>query len=246
MGVVSVGFYAPAYSLGGLISFFIYPATFTLSAVLPKLFDEKRMDEVKTHLKYSVKYFLSVAIPSVFGMSILSRQLLIIFSTKEIADSAYFITPFIALSILLYGVSCFFDQTLVLVKKTKISGAIWLLAAILNVLLNIIFIPIYGILAAAINTLLSYIFVFSSIWYFSFKEIKFEIDWRFVAKSVLASVLMILFVIWLNPAGLSKVLIVIALSVIVYGALMLLFKGVSKNEIYFFKDLIKQLIKAKT
>lgn len=242
-GPIFVGFYAPAYSMGSLLAFFIFPVTFVLTAVLPKLFDEKRMDEVKTHLKFSLKYFLLMAIPSVFGLSVLSHQLLIIFSTKEIADNAYFITPFIVLSILFYGVSCFFLQNLVLAKKTKISGIIWITAALLNFVLNIIFIPVFGILAASIITLLSYFFAFGLTWYFAFKEFQFEIDWQFIIKSIMASVLMILFIIWFNPIGLLKVLITIVLAVLIYGILILLFKGISKKEIYFFKDLVKSLIK---
>jgi O-antigen/teichoic acid export membrane protein len=242
-GVIAVGFYAPAYAMGSLLNFFIYPVTLMLTAVLPKLFDEKKMDEVKNHLKYSLKYFLIVVIPSVFGLSVLSRQLLIIFSTKEIAENAYFITPFIALSILFYGVSCFFCQILVLAKKTKINAMIWAASALLNFGLNLIFIPIFGILAAAITTFLSYLFSFGLIWYFSFKELKFEIDWQFIIKSILASVLMSLFIIQFSSVGLLNALIVIVSAAFIYGILIFLFKGISKKEIYFFKDLILNLKK---
>lgn len=237
-GVIAVGFYAPAYSIGSLLNFFIYPVTLMLTAVLPKLFDEKRMDEVKNYLKYSLKYFLTIVIPSVFGLSVLSRQLLVIFSTREIADNGYFITPFITLSILFYGVSCFFCQILVLAKKTKINATIWTVSALLNFGLNLIFIPIFGILAAAITTLSSYLFSFGLIWYFAFKEFKFEIDWQFIVKSIIASALMSLFIIQLDPVGLFNVLIVIVLAALIYGVLILLLKGISKKEIYFFKDLI--------
>ena len=189
--------------------------------------------------RYLINLFWGViVIPSVFGLSVLSRQLLIIFSTKEIADNGYFITPFITLSILFYGVSCFFCQILVLAKKTKINATIWTVSALLNFGLNLIFIPIFGILAAAITTLLSYLFSFGLIWYFAFKEFKFEIDWQFIIKSIIASVLMSLFIIQFDPIGLLNVLIAMVLAVLVYGVLIFLFKGISKKEIYFFKDLI--------
>ena len=45
-----------------------------------------------------------------------------------------------------------------------------MIAAILNLGLNIVFIPMFGILAAAITTLASYLFSFLAMWYFSSKE----------------------------------------------------------------------------
>ncbi len=238
-GVVFVGYYASAYAIGSIINFFIYPLTFVLSSVLPKLFDEKRMDETKNLLKYSVKYFLSITIPAAFGLSVLSHQLLSIFSTREIADNAYFVTPFVAASILLYGLSNFFGNNLVLAKKTKVTGVIWAFSAILNLVLNLIFIPLFGIVAAAFTTFLAYLASFLLIRHFAFKEFRFEIDWQFVTKSVIASILMVLFILWFDPIGFSKTMQAILISVAIYGILILLFKGINKKEVYFFIDSIK-------
>mgnify|MGYP001568125480 FL=1 len=246
LGVIFVGFYAPAYAIGSILTFFIIPPTFILSIMLPKSFDENKMDEVKSLLRYSLKYFLLITIPSVFGLSILSRQLLVIFSTSQIADNAYFITPFIALSILFYGIACFLFQILVLAKKTKIIGALWLLAAILNLGLNILLIPRFGILAAAITTLAAYLFVLMLAYYFSFKEFQFEIEWSFIAKSIIASVLMGFFIALLNPFGLFNVLLTIILAALIYSAIIFLLKGVTKKEIIFFKDLIQLSVKIKS
>ncbi len=243
LGVIFVGFYAPAYAIGSVLTFFIIPPTFILSIMLPKSFDENRMDEVKNLLRYSLKYFLLITIPSVFGLSILSKQMLVIFSTNQIADNAYFITPFIALSILFYGIACFLNQILVLAKKTKIIGALWFIAALLNLGLNILLIPRLGIISAALTTLIAYIFVFALACYFSFKEFQFEIEWNFIIKSITASVLMVFFIILLNPSGLLNVLVAIILAALVYTALIFLFKGVTKKEIIFFKNLIQPAIK---
>ena len=43
---------------------------FVLPPALSKLYDEDRMDEVKMHLSYSLKYSLTLAIPFVFGAAI--------------------------------------------------------------------------------------------------------------------------------------------------------------------------------
>lgn len=246
LGIIFVGYYAPAYSLGTILGFFLFPLSSILSIVLPRLFDENNISEVKKYLSYSLKYYLLIIIPSVFGLSVLSRKLLVIFSTQEIASHSYFITPFITVSIFLYGVSYFFSQVLVLGKKTKTIAGIWMTAAVLNFGFNIAFIPIFGIIAAAVTTLASYLFSFLAMWYFSSKEFKFEIDWVFVLKSILSSILMSLFIIRFNPTGLLKVFVLIALSVGIYAILMLLLNGIKKKEIEFLKNLLGLPFKSKS
>jgi len=241
LGTLFVGYYVPAYIIGDAINFFIAPLSFVLPAVLSKFYDENKISKIKTHLKYSLKYFLTLAIPSVFGLSVLSRQLLTIFSTAEIANQGYFIVPFVVLSMLFFGIYSVTAEIILLKKKTKITGMIWMGAAFLNLGLNFIFIPKFGILGAAITTLIAYTLAFILTWHYSFKEFKFEIDWKFVLKSVFASVLMTIFILWLGPIGLSKTIIAIISGALIYGILMFLFKGFDKREIEFLKGfLIKQ------
>ncbi len=241
LGVLFIGYYAPAYSVGMLLLFFAIPVGFVLSAVLPKFFDENDIDEVQRYLSNSLKYYLLIMIPSVFGISVLARGLLTALSTEEIATNAYFVVPFIAVGMLLYGVTSLISHVLLLVKKTKLIAVIWVIAAFLNLGLNILFIPLFGIVAAAIITLISYLFALILIWYFAFKEFKFIINWNFITKSVVASVFMGFLIRWINPSGLSSIIIAIVSGGLTYCALMFLLKGVGKKEINFTMSLIKNI-----
>lgn len=242
LGIISVGYYIPAYSIGMLLVFFIIPITSMLSVVLPKFFDDNNLEEVKNYLSHSLKYFLLIMTPAVFGISILSRQLLLVLSTEEIAANAYFITPFIALSMFVYGIGCFMSQILVLVKKTKLIAIIWMIAAFLNFGLNFILIPKFGIIAAAVTTFISYFCAFILIWYFAFKEFQFKIDWKFLAKSILASTLMTLFVWLLNPWGLFNVILSVVLGAFAYAILIFLFRGIGGKEVKFLKSIIHEML----
>lgn len=248
IGILAVGRYSPSYSLGSVISFFILPLSFVLFPAISKLYDEMQIEKVKIYLKYSTKYFLFIAIPGVFGLSILSRQLLNIFSTNDIAQNAYFVTPFVALSILFYGICDIFGEIFVLHKKTKLAARIWGFAALLNIASNFILIPILGIKGAAIATLFSYAFALLVLWYFSFKEFKFGIDWIAIIKSIFASILMASLISLLNPAGLLKTMISIILGVITYGIFLLAFRAINKKEISFFREIFsgfpKNIIKS--
>jgi len=240
LGTLFVGYYAPAYSLGNLITFFILPISFVLFPAVSKSYDEQKIDQVRTKLRYSLKYFLVIAIPAVFGMSVLTQSLLEIFTTKEIALQGLLVTPFIALSILFYGASDVFSQILTLVKKTKIVGVTWALAALLNIMLNLFLIPSLGIFGAALATLAAYLFAFLLIWHYSFKELAFTIDWQVIVKIILCSAAMSVLVFTISPHGLLMTIVTIAVSAVLYGILILLTKVFAQKELSFLKDLVKR------
>ena len=241
LGGLFVGYYAPAYLLGVLPMLFAAPFSFTLPTLLPKLYDENRIDEVKTYLKYSLKYFLMIAIPSALGLSILSKQLLLILSTSEIAQQGYLITPIIALSILLLGTNNIAPyQVILLKKKTKVLGAIGGAAAFLNIGINFILIPRFGIFGAAFAILLAYAFIFILTWYYAFKDLQFEIDWSSILKTVIASALMAFLIIEFKLTTLPKTVLAIIFGALFYGVLMLLFGGINRAELEFLKSLFRK------
>lgn len=236
MGIVFVGYYAPAYSLGTLLTVFIFPLAFMLSVVLPKLYDENKIEEVKNYLKNSLKYYLLLSVPAFFGLSALSRQFLSIFSTQEISNNSYFVVPLITASMVLYGITYFFSEILVLDKNTKLIAFVWAVAAACNLFLNWIFIPYYGILAAGATTLFAYFIGLMLMGFFALKRIKFEIDWRFISKCLASSFVMGLIIILINPKGFFGVMLCVVGGVIVYLACLLMFRGIGKKEINFLKN----------
>ncbi|NQE54229.1 putative flippase AglR [ANME-1 cluster archaeon GoMg3.2] len=237
LGTAFVGYYSPSYALGSMILMFLAPLSFMLPVVLSKYYDENNMNEVKTVLRYSLKYFLLLAIPATFGLSLLSKPILTILSTPEIASQGYLVTPFVAVSALLFGIYATFHYIIILEKKTKIVGAIWIMAAILNLGLNIVVVPCMGILGAAITTLLAFAFALILTSFYSHKYFTFDIDFRFILKSIFASVAMSLVIIKWNPVGTLNVLIVIGVCAVVYAVILLLLGGINKEEIAFFREL---------
>lgn len=206
---------------------------------LSHLYDENRIAEVKTHLGYLLKYFLMLAIPSVFGLSVLAQPLLHSLTTLEFVATGSLVVPFIAVSYLLQGVNVIFLQVYILAKETRIIGILWGGAALLNVVLNIIFVPIFGVLAAAVTTLISYALVTVVVVSVSTRHLEFHIDWAFIAKSVVASVLMSLVVWRLSPVGIVNIFMVAGLGAVVYFIVLFLGRGFSVNEVKFFQQFIQ-------
>lgn len=238
MGAVAVGIYSAAYGIGCVILVFLGPITYILSPTVFKSYDEGKIDDVKTYLSYSLKYFLMFSIPSVFGLSILARPLLVTLTTSEFVSFGVFIVPLVALSMIFEGVRAIFGEVLMLFKRTKIFGTASIIAGLVNLVLNIALIPYFGIVAAAITTLISYSILGFIMYYISRKYMQFEINLNFIIKSVLASVVMI-FIIWaLSPSGAVMILLTVGIGAIVYFCVLFVLKGFKREELEFISEII--------
>jgi len=237
LGTASVGYYSPGYSLGSLIGIFLAPFSFLLPAILSRNYDENNIEEVKTILSYSFKYLMAISIPAVFGVSLLSKSILTILSTVEIASKGYLITPFVAMSTLLFGVYTIIFQVIVLEKKTVIVGRIWVIAALLNLGLNFAIIPYMGILGAALTTLIAFVFSVVVTAYYAHRILKFDMKPKFLVKSIFSSLIMSSIVIIFNPLRPTSIFFTVGICTIVYFLTLFLLNGFEEKELEFVKSL---------
>jgi O-antigen/teichoic acid export membrane protein len=237
LGTAAVGYYSPGYTLGNIITIFIGPFSVLLPSILSRHFDKNEMNEVEFHLRISMKFFLILAIPSAFGLSLLSEPILVVLTTPEIAQNSYLVTPFVALSAIFYGTYSIFVQVIMLEKKTVITGWIWIIAASLNLGLNFLTIPYFGILGAALSTLVAFAFAFAITAYYANKGLKFHIQWLLLAKSIIASLIMSLLIIFISPVGILELIVAIVAASVLYFLVLLLLRGMNINEITFLRNL---------
>jgi O-antigen/teichoic acid export membrane protein len=233
MGMAYVGYYSPAYSIGSLLFILIAPFSLLLMPVLTEKYDTGKLDEVKNFLRYSQRYYLLLVIPSFFGLAILAKPILLILTTAAIAAQGYIVVPIVALGILLSGIGDNYRQILLLKKKTPIIGYIWIFAAIINLILNILLVPVIGIVGAAITTLIGYGILFTLTFYYSRRYIRFNPDTIYIIKSVVASIIMGVVLIFLMPKNFIGLVITIIVGAVTYLTVLALIKGIDKQEIKF-------------
>mgnify|MGYP001468335424 CR=1 FL=1 len=242
LGTASVGVYSAAYFLGRIPLVFSATINFIMMVAISKLYDDGRIDEVKTHLSYGLKYFLALSIPYTVATFAISDNVLLALTTAEIADRGSPIIPVVALAHLFLGIYNLLTYILLLTKKTKKIAILWTLSLPLNLGLNILIVPSFGIFGAALTTLIAYFIAMCGVIYFALKELQFNSNWDFIIKSILASTLMFV-VIWnINPVGNFQLILTIIGCVFIYGISLISLRGFSTEEYGFFKAL---LIKAK-
>ncbi len=241
LGIVAVGYYSSAYVIGNLSIFLTTLLSLILPSALSKLHDMGKIHELRNHLAYSLKLILMVNIPFVFGSIALSKAILTVLSTAEIAYNAYFVAVIISLSGVFFGGYVVIAQILLLVKKTELIALVWGISALVNLVLTIMLVGFLGVVGAAIAALASYIISCVLTAYFSFREITFKIEGRFIAKCIISSLVMFGVISLFSPSGVIQTIFVILLGMGVYFLSMILLKGFKKEEIDFAKEIIKSL-----
>jgi len=240
LGAASVGVYSAGYAIGQIPFLITGVLAFVLPPALSRLYDEGRMDEVKTHLTYSLKYLMAVTIPFVFGAWVLAEPVLTLFSTAEIASEGYLVLTLVALGTLLHAASVPISRILFLVRKTKTLAAMWIACALVNLGLNILVVPHWGILGAAYTTAFAYGLRLGLTTYFCFREFRFPVDWRFIIKSLIASGVMSLVIWQISPEGALATVLTVVAGVVTYVAALVLLKGFTKQEFRFFRELFRK------
>ncbi len=242
-GVLFVGYYAPAYTVGLIIGLFIMPVMLILQPAVSKFFAEQNMHEVKRYLSYSMKYIFFVTVPAGFGLTVLSKQILTVFSTPEIALHASPIVPFVVLSIIFYGIYGVFSQVFLLFKKTMIDGAIWTTSAAIALILNFALIPNFGIIGAASVTVIAYTVALVATAIYASRIFSFPIDWKFAVKTIIASALMSAIISFFSVRGALQTIFAVAGGAVLYMFFMLIMKSFGQREKEFFFAFFKSRAK---
>lgn len=232
MNLNAVGIYSAACGIGTLVSFFYAPISIVLLPTITSLHENGNAEELKTHLKYSLNFFLMFAIPSLFGLSILSKVLLTSLSTPEFA-TGYLIIPVITFGTIIQRSSWIFSNILMLFKKSKMIATIYIFSALSNIILNAILVPSIGIMGAAIATLISIMIIFLITKYISRKMLLFDIDLKFLIKSILSALIMSVVLLNLNISGYINILIAVCVSSLIYIFALISLKGFTRDEYRF-------------
>lgn len=243
MGVTAVGYYNPGYALGTIVIFIPKAMGSVMPQLLSKAVDNKDVAAANKMLNFSIKYYLLLAIPFVFGSTALNRPLLSLLANREVADAAQFVTPFVALGTLFYGLNIILSDALFVHLRTGMMLRMNLLAGAFNAISNLILLYFFRtIIIAGITTFLSYLIVFICIKSTVKEDWNIDFQLKVIVKSVIASLLMAVFLyytdsIFSEPYSWGSVSIQLLSSIAVYFGAVLLFKTFSKSEIQFAKKI---------
>lgn len=246
MGVASVGLYVPAYVIGSVVLLVPKAIGSVVPQLMSKSVDKGDFIQAKNLFYNSVKIYIVISIPFVFGIYLIGYELLVIFANEEVAKEGKNIATIIGIGSILYGLNIMMSQVNMIDLKTGVIFKANLIAAGGNLALNIILLYILkSIYIPAITTVVS--FMIATVYFHQSLDDKWR-DSRFYIlsiKIVLLSVVMYFTVSsidqYIEGISIYSVLFLnIVLSVALYIVLLFLFKIYTVEQM---KDIKKAFVK---
>jgi len=237
LGTTPVGIYSVAYGIASILQLAFSPIGLVLFPTIAQLWEEKKISEAENFLNFSLRYYLMIAIPSIFGLLILSKDFILILSTPEFISGSGLI-PIIAMGFVFYQLYSIYHYVLYSINKTAVIAVVMFLAAIFNIIITIVLVKISGLIGAAISSMITYLLIGGLIIYMVHKIIKINIDFKFLLRCVYSSTIMGVAVLYLELHDNSVIGIVIniIISALFYFVILYLIGGVTNKEINFIKN----------
>lgn len=225
--VDDVGIYNQVYNISQLSVVALITVFF--NTVNPKLNKELEINFNGSNQLISNYLFvlLLFGLPLITYFSLFSKQMAYVLLGEEFR-SGHTIMPYVFISAFLYGLFLFIEIKFKFAEKLKDIAIGMIIASVINVVLNFIFIPLYGYKWAAITTFASYLFLFL---YFYIKDsLGFFKNRRFV-KKVLLGLLVLLSQIIIDLTLRSFFPINVWFTIFEGIIFFVIYIGIFKNEI---------------
>jgi len=218
-GLSEVGVYGIGYKLASVIGIAVAGFQFAWGPFVLSTYKDE--DAKQTFAR--VFDYVSVAVcVSLLGLSLFSRELLYVFTTEQYFE-AYRVVPFISASIVTYTLGAYFSVGIGITKKTIHMAWVSIVAALVNLLLNWLLIPHFGMVGAAASTVISFLILAISLMVIS--QRLYSVPYRFGANGTMYFVTVLIIAVvyivlmkdmsWLNVG--VKVLLVLGFLLVPFA-----------------------------
>lgn len=163
-GVSEAGIYSLAYQVSLIMNLLISGINNSLNPWILRSLKEHCYKDIK---RVTMQIIIFIAILS-GGAMMIAPELIMILGTREYMSAIWVIPPVI-LSTWITFCYCIWGTSLFYFERTMFVAISSSVGAILNLILNAIFIPIYGFIAAAYTTLIGYLVIAIFYWFFTRK-----------------------------------------------------------------------------
>jgi len=156
--ISNVGIYTKVYDISQLsimAIIFVYFSTINPRMIKELTYNFENADELLVKYFYA---FLLFGIPMTFLSSIYSKEIVQVL-LGEAFRPGYVIMPSIFFSAFIYGLVKFYENKLKFANKTVFIARVFGISFFINLILNFLFVPKFGYIAAAYSTLTTYIFM---------------------------------------------------------------------------------------
>lgn len=163
-------------------------ATPLLSAALPLIVStweqghQKRIQRVISNFS---RYYLLSAIPVVAFTLVFSREIATVFLGEGFREG-YRIMPFVLVGSLFWNFAMYGHKGIKLREKTGVMLLLVTICCVVNIILNLVFVPKYGYFAAAVTTMASHAMYPVMVYFVTKRYLAWVIPWRSIANIIVS------------------------------------------------------------
>ncbi len=186
-----------------------------------KTYDDKKYDESNAHIEALGVKIISLGLPLVAGLCILSEDISKLVFGDDYQQATILIMPWLVIATFV-GIfkSYYLDVTFQLRHKTKYLGYIALIMAVVNIIVNLLFLSRYGVIAAAWATLAAYLIGSLMSWIIGRRLFSLPCQTKIFLKCLTATIAMSLVLyLMVSLNGFFWLIAKILIALVVYAAL---------------------------
>ncbi len=158
MGETAVALYSFGYNLASYVqNLFVDTLDAALVPITMNISARQGQAETEKFISQYFSIYIMIAFPVIFGLIAITYDITLVIATKEYLAATQLVA-WVIIGVMIAG--AFFPTTvgLHIQKKTGVIARLMLYTALLNMILNVLFVPIWGINGAAVATLISCFF----------------------------------------------------------------------------------------
>lgn len=228
-----VGLYGAAYRIIDVLSTLPFMFAGIILPLLATYWFEQKKDLFKSTLQKSFDLMAVISLPIISGALILSKPIVVLVAGADFAASGL-ILKILIFAILAIFLGCMFAHAVVAIDKQRKMIKYYLFVSISSIILYLILIPKFSYIGAAAATVYSEAAIAFFSAYIVWQQTSFIPNAKIIVKSIIAASLMGLFLYIIPNNYLYSwlwLLVSIALSGILYFAILYLLKGITKNDL---------------
>ncbi|HWQ87353.1 lipopolysaccharide biosynthesis protein [Brevundimonas sp.] len=234
MDEAAVGAYHASYSIANrtLDVLFLWLGSAGQPALVMAL-ERGGLERLKEAAREQLSTFLLIGLPAAAGVALVARPLAELLIGEDLRTAATGVTPWIALSALLFGLTAYyFGQAFTLGKKTKRLLIAMAIPAGANVVLNLVLVPRFGIMGAAWATAASFTLGLIATMMIGRRVVALPIPWESLVRCAIATGIMALVVARLPaPGGFPELALDASVGGLVYAAAALTLNAAGVRDV---------------
>ena len=239
-----LGYYAAYHNMATMLAALLIGGLTT--AIVPaylKTWNEQGREKTQALLNRVFNLLLLMYPILIISLWVVAEELFALLTTQEYVAYAYLL-PLIAMGTLLHSAMPVFSAGLKIKKASMTMFYSVVFSAVLNLVLNLIFIPRYGLTAAAATTAVSHVCIAMCFAYFGSGTLRLKINFYTLLRSCLyAGVFLLLAGYIQHDINVIQLMLKVGAGILYFGLVFILFE--KPLTLFLFNSLLKRKLQSK-